>query len=128
MSARAETVGLDIPGYMRRLGEQGRAAARRVSSAETGAKNAALVAIADAILANRKQLAAENTRDLEAGRAHGLDAALLDRLELTDARIDAMAEGLRQIAALPDPVGEVTRMWRRPNGLLIGKPKRTLPP
>ena len=62
----------------------------------------------------------ENARDLESGRANGLDEALLDRLELTDARIAAMSEGLRQIAALPDPVGEITDMAYRPSGIQVG--------
>ena len=121
MSARAETVGLDIPGYMRKLGEQARAAARQMNAAETGAKNAALIAIAEAILAKRQHLSAENARDLEAGNAKGLEAALLDRLELTDARIDAMAEGLRQIATLPDPVGGISDLVYRPSGIQVGK-------
>ncbi len=121
MNARADTIGLDIPRYMRNLGEQARAAGRRMNAAHSGDKNAALAAIAEAILANRQQLAAENALDLEAGRAQGLDAALLDRLELTDARIDAMAEGLRQIAALQDPVGEITNLAYRPSGIQVGK-------
>ena len=112
---------LDVPAYMRGLGEQARAAARLMGAAETGAKNRALNAIADAILADRAQLAAENCKDLEGGRQRGLDAALLDRLELTDARIDAMAEGLREIAALADPVGSITDLNYRPSGIQVGR-------
>ena len=99
---------LDVPAYMRGLGETAREAARLLARAETAAKNTALLAIADAIVAERERLAAQNHKDLEAGKQRGLDAALLDRLELSDARIDSMAEGLRQIAALPDPVGAIS--------------------
>lgn len=111
----------DVPAYMQELGRQARAAARLMSRAESGAKNAALLAIADTILANREQLRSENRKDLEAGRQHGLDAALLDRLELTDARIDSMAEGLHQIAALADPVGAISDLDYRPSGIQVGR-------
>jgi glutamate-5-semialdehyde dehydrogenase len=111
----------DVPGYMRELGRQARAAARELGRADTGAKNAALHAIADAILADRAGLKAENQKDLEAGRQHGLDSALLDRLELSDAGIAAMAEGLRQIAALPDPVGAVNGLDYQPSGIQVGR-------
>ncbi len=121
MNARADTVGLDIPNYMRSLGEQAKAASKQMSEAESGAKNAALMAVAEALLNNRQQLSAENARDLESGRSNGLDAALLDRLELTDARIDAMAEGLRQIAGLQDPVGEISNLSYQPSGIQVGK-------
>ncbi len=106
---------------MLELGQKARAAARLVSRAESGAKNAALEAIAAAILADRARLKGENQKDLEAGRQHGLDAALLDRLELTDARIEAMAEGLRQIAALADPVGAISDLDYRPSGIQVGR-------
>ena len=121
MNARADTVGLDIPNYMRSLGEQAKAASKQMSEAESGAKNAALMAVAEALLNNRQQLSAENARDLESGRSNGLDVALLDRLELTDARIDAMAEGLRQIAGLQDPVGEISNLSYQPSGIQVGK-------
>jgi glutamate-5-semialdehyde dehydrogenase len=121
MSAKADSLDFDIPAYMQKVGEQARAAARAVAAADTGAKNAALNAIAVAIEAAAATLAAENRNDLEAGRARGLDAALLDRLELTPARISAMAEGLRQIAALPDPVGEISDLKYRPSGIQVGR-------
>jgi glutamate-5-semialdehyde dehydrogenase len=121
MNARADTVGMDIPDYMRTLGEQAKAASKQMSEAESGAKNAALMAIAEAILNNRQQLSTENALDLESGRSHGLDSALLDRLELTDARIDSMAEGLRQIAGLHDPVGEISNLAYQPSGIQVGK-------
>ncbi len=112
---------MDIQQYMQTVGQQARAASREVARAGTNAKNAALEAIADALLARRAELLAENARDLEAGRANGLDAALLDRLELNDERIEGMAEGLRQIAALPDPVGEISDLNYRPSGIQVGK-------
>ncbi|HHJ16760.1 MAG TPA: glutamate-5-semialdehyde dehydrogenase [Gammaproteobacteria bacterium] len=121
MSKSAESMDFDVPAYMQELGRQARAAARLMSRAESGAKNAALLAIADTILANREQLRSENRKDLEAGRQHGLDAALLDRLELTDARIDSMAEGLHQIAALADPVGAISDLDYRPSGIQVGR-------
>ena len=112
---------LDVRAYMRGLGETAREASRLLGRAETAAKNAALLAIADAIVAERERLVAENRKDLEAGRQRGLDAALLDRLELSDARIDSMAEGLRQIAALPDPVGAISGLDYRPSGIQVGR-------
>jgi len=111
----------DAAGYMLELGRRARAAARDMARAETAAKNAALHAIADAILADQARLQAENQKDLEAGRRGGLDAALLDRLELTGARIRSMAEGLRQIAALPDPVGAISDLDYRPSGIQVGR-------
>jgi len=106
---------------MRGVGQRARAAARALARAGTGAKNAALLATGRALEAARQTLRQANMRDLEGGRARGLDAALLDRLELTDLRIDAMAEGLRQIAVLPDPVGEVTDLKYRPSGIQVGR-------
>ena len=121
MSDTAQSMKLDAPAYMRGLGETAREAARLLARAETAAKNAALLAIADIIVAERDRLAAQNRKDLEAGRQRGLDAALLDRLELSDARIDSMAEGLRQIAALPDPVGAISGLDYRPSGIQVGR-------
>ena len=111
----------DVAAYMQGLGQRARAASREMAKAGTAAKNAALEAIAAAIEAGSETLKAENARDLEAGRAHGLDDALLDRLELNDARIAAMAEGLREIALLPDPVGEISDMHYRPSGIQVGR-------
>lgn len=111
----------DIDSYMTMLGSQARAAARELARATTAQKNAALIAIADAIDQRREQLMTANHQDLEAGRAKGLDSAMLDRLELTSARIDNMLEGLRQVAALADPVGEVTDLRFRPSGIQVGK-------
>ena len=121
MSAEAETLHLDIPEYMHAVGVRARAAAREIARAGTGKKDAALIAIAAAIEAGAGDLKAENDKDLAAGKQHGLDAALLDRLELTDARIAAMAEGLREIALLPDPVGSISNMNYRPSGIQVGR-------
>ena len=120
MSAKAEAV-IDIAEYMQSVGRQARSAARAIGRARTGMKNAALLAIAAAIEDATETLKAENRRDLDAGRRHGLDAALLDRLELDDARIAAMAVGLREIAALPDPVGSISNLNYRPSGIQVGR-------
>jgi glutamate-5-semialdehyde dehydrogenase len=106
---------------MAEVGVRARAAARAMARAETAAKDAALTAIAAELDAGRDALGQANAADLEAGAAKGLDAALLDRLELTPGRIDAMIEGLHQIAALPDPVGAITDLNYRPSGIQVGR-------
>jgi glutamate-5-semialdehyde dehydrogenase len=111
----------DIDVYMRELGQRARTASRRLAAATTAEKNNALHAIADDLQQQRAQLMAENQQDLEAGADKGLEAALLDRLALTDARIDSMIEGLRQIAALPDPIGQIFDMNYRPSGIQVGR-------
>ena len=112
---------MDIKLYMQQLGQQARAASRVVAATTTDIKNAALLAIAEALDANRQQVLAANAIDLKNGRTNGLDAALLDRLELNDARIDAMVEGLHQVAELPDPIGQITDLTTRPSGIELGK-------
>ncbi|HHJ39124.1 MAG: gamma-glutamyl-phosphate reductase [Methylothermaceae bacteria B42] len=111
----------DIQNYMTAVGEKAKRASRAMDRAETGHKDQALLAIADQIESGRDRIKAENAKDLAAGKARGLSAAMLDRLELTDSRIDAMAEGLRQIAALADPVGQVSDLNYRPSGIQVGK-------
>jgi glutamate-5-semialdehyde dehydrogenase len=111
----------DVTAYMQEVGKKARRAAKEISRADTGLKNKALLAIADAIMADEARLVAENEKDLSAGREKGLDAALLDRLELNAERIACMAEGLRQMANLPDPVGEITNRSYRPSGIEVGK-------
>ncbi len=96
----------DIEQYMLELGAQARTASWEIGKASTAAKNSALTAIADAVDASREDLLAANRLDLQAGTDKGLADALMDRLELTPARIGAMIDGLHQVAALPDPVGE----------------------
>ena len=112
---------LDIKGYMQALGEQARAASRKMANANAAEKSAALHAMANAIRNDATHIKAENKKDMEAGVASHLSDALLDRLQLTDARIEAMATGLQQIAELADPIGEITDMKFRPSGLQIGK-------
>ena len=121
MNAKAETLQIDIPKYVQAVGKRARAAAREIARADTGKKDAALTAIATAIEAGAGELKAENEKDLAAGKQHGLDTALLDRLELNDARIAAMAEGLREMALLPDPVGSISEMNHRPSGIQVGR-------
>lgn len=111
----------DISAYMLNLGKQARAASRYMARANTGTKNAALLAIADEIAQARGSILEANQRDLQKAQANKLDAALLDRLELNDARINAMIEGLRQVASLPDPCGEITDLSFRPSGIQVGK-------
>jgi len=111
----------DVTAYMTELGQRARTASRALAAADTHAKNAALNAIADDLESSRKALITENAKDLKAGKEKGLDEALLDRLELNDARIDGMIEGLRQIAALPDPIGEIFDMTYRPSGIQVGR-------
>lgn len=111
----------DIKEYMQRVGQQARAASRQVARAASGAKNRALLATADALEQRMGELLEANGKDMAAGREHGLDAALLDRLELNEERVRGMAEGLRQIAALPDPVGEIDDLKYRPSGIQVGK-------
>ncbi len=111
----------DVEAYMRQVGERARDASRRLARAETATKNHALLAVATDIDQRRSALMEANRLDLEAGAAKGLEAALLDRLELTAGRIDAMIEGLRQIAALADPVGAITDLNYRPSGIQVGR-------
>ncbi|TDT37848.1 glutamate-5-semialdehyde dehydrogenase [Halospina denitrificans] len=106
---------------MRELGQRAREAGRSMARATTSARNEALLATARALDASRDNLRERNELDLEAGRERGLDAAMLDRLELTPGRIDAMIEGLRQVATLADPVGVISDMQYRPSGIQVGR-------
>ncbi|MDX1634758.1 MAG: glutamate-5-semialdehyde dehydrogenase [Marinobacter sp.] len=112
---------MDIAEYMVEVGRQARQAATVVARSTTQTRNAALLAMADALDASREELTLANGRDLEKGRENGLEPAMLDRLELTPARVDAMIEGLRQVASLADPIGEITGMTYRPSGIQVGK-------
>jgi len=112
---------MDIAAYMAEVGQQARAAATQVARSTTAVRNQALLATAEALDAARSELAMANNKDLEKGRENGLDTAMLDRLELTPQRIDTMIEGLRQVASLPDPIGEITDMTYRPSGIQVGK-------
>jgi glutamate-5-semialdehyde dehydrogenase len=112
---------VDINEYMKTLGLQARKAGREMSRTESGKKNLALLEIAKALENSHELLIAENRKDLDAGKKNGLDAALLDRLELKASGIQAMVEGLKQVAALPDPVGEITDLSYRPSGIQVGQ-------
>ncbi|MFZ2161725.1 MAG: glutamate-5-semialdehyde dehydrogenase [Sideroxyarcus sp.] len=111
----------NIKQYMQQVGQQARSAARKMAQADTNAKNHALENIATAILLASTKLIAENAKDVAAAKAAGLDPASVDRLTLTEKTIKSMAEGLRQIAALPDPIGEISDMKYRPSGIQVGK-------
>jgi len=112
---------VDIKEYMKTLGRQARKAGREISRTESGKKNLALLKIAEALENSRELLIAENRKDLEAAKKNGLDAASLDRLELKPSGIQTMVEGLRQVAALPDPVGEISDLSYRPSGIQVGQ-------
>jgi len=112
---------MDVKAYMHNLGQQARAASRAMAKADTNAKNKALTVMAQAIQRDSAKLVAANAKDLAAAKAAGLDAAMLDRLTLTEKGVAGMAEGLLQIAALPDPVGEITDLNYRPSGIQVGK-------
>ena len=111
----------NVKDYMQSLGRQARAASRAMALADTNAKNRALENIATAILLDSARLLAANAKDVAAAQADGLDAASIDRLTLTEKTIKGMAEGLRQIAALPDPIGEISDLKFRPSGIQVGK-------
>ncbi|MDI3507845.1 MAG: glutamate-5-semialdehyde dehydrogenase [Clostridiales bacterium] len=103
------------------IGKRARQAAYPLANASTAIKNQALDAMADALESNKDRILSANTEDLKYAEARGIGTAMLDRLSLNDKRITQMADGLRMVRDLPDPVGEVLSMWKRPNGLLIGQ-------
>ena len=112
---------MDIKTYMQEMGQRARAASRTMARADCGTKNTALQNIAETLLGERGKLMDANAIDLESGQKTGLDSALLDRLELTDKRIDAMVDGLHQVAALADPIGEITGLRTQPSGIQVGR-------
>ena len=111
----------DIKSYMLEVGRRARAASREVARADTARKNRALTATAKAIRRDAKKLLAANAEDVKSARATGKDAAFVDRLTLTEKSIEAMAEGLEQVAKLPDPVGEISELKEQPSGIKVGK-------
>jgi glutamate-5-semialdehyde dehydrogenase len=111
----------EIALYMREKGRRARTASRAMARADTGTKNACLFALADLIIAESAEILAANAKDMRAGKNANLDAALLDRLELNTGRINAMADGVRQVAGLPDPIGEMMEMRLRPSGIQVGR-------
>ena len=119
--AKAKTDDQTVVAYMRDKGQRARKAARDMAKADTGTKNACLFALAQILLDESKTILEANVQDMRDGRAAKLDAALLDRLELNEDRIAAMADGVKQVANLPDPVGEITDLKLRPSGIQVGK-------
>jgi glutamate-5-semialdehyde dehydrogenase len=112
---------MDIKSYMHNVGVEARNASRAMAKAETNTKNLALTTIAKAILREKDALLAANQQDLAVAKVAGMEAAMLDRLTITEKSIATMAEGLQQIASLADPIGEVSDMKYRPSGIQIGK-------
>ena len=111
----------DVKEYMQQVGQQARQASRLLAAANTGAKNDALLCIYDKLKQAKPEILAANKIDMQNGHDNNLDAALLDRLELTDDRFEGMLQGLKDVSALPDPIGEVTDMTYRPSGIQLGK-------
>ena len=111
----------DIKAYMRQVGQQARAASRLMAQADTAVKNRALEKIAAALLSNTGQLIAANAQDIAAAHLNKLDEAQIDRLMMTEKIVRDMAEGLLQVAALPDPIGEMSDLKYRPSGIQVGK-------
>jgi glutamate-5-semialdehyde dehydrogenase len=112
---------MDIKHYMQQLGHNARSASRQIARADTSTKNSALLAMAAAIRREQDALLAANGRDVDNARAAGMDEAMLDRLILSEKAVATMAEGLEQIAALPDPIGEITDLKYRPSGIQVGR-------
>jgi glutamate-5-semialdehyde dehydrogenase len=111
----------DLKSQMEALGQAARAAAEKLALAAPESKDRALFAAAEALRGSKDAILAANARDMAGGRAKGLSAALLDRLELNPERIEAMASGLEAIAGFPDPIGKTLAAWERPNGLKIAQ-------
>ena len=112
---------MDIQNYMTDIGRAARKASRAMAKADTAAKNRALQLIAAGIRRDAALLTAANQKDLDVARANGLAAAMVDRLTLSEKAIATMAEGLEQIASLPDPIGEISELRRRPSGISVGR-------
>ena len=111
----------DLQAVIAHMGALARAASAPMAAAPTLAKNTALRALARRLRTERAALHEANARDLDAARAAGLAAPLLDRLRLTDAAIETVAQGCEQIAAMPDPIGEITHLRQRPSGISVGQ-------
>ena len=103
------------------MGKAAKEASRVLRKTDRAAKDAALLLMADRLLERKEDIRRENKKDLALARDMGLTTAMMDRLTLDDKTLKSMADGLREVAGLPDPVGEVTGMWKRPNGLMVGK-------
>jgi len=114
-------VSMDIKSYIAEKGKKAREGARRLATLSTRIKDNALLSMADALEREAERLRLENQKDIDAAKKKSLSPALIDRLTLNEKRIREMAKGLRDVAGLPDPVGEITRMWQRPNGMQVGR-------
>ncbi|HOD36006.1 MAG TPA: glutamate-5-semialdehyde dehydrogenase [Syntrophales bacterium] len=112
---------MDIRETVLEMAKNARAASHRLSGLSSSDKDGVLLELADQLMPHADYLLEENEKDVEYARRQGLSKAMLDRLTLDEAKIDEMAKGLREVAALPDPVGKITSMWRRPNGLMVGR-------
>ncbi|HET97464.1 MAG TPA: glutamate-5-semialdehyde dehydrogenase [Desulfurivibrio alkaliphilus] len=112
---------MSMEAEIRALAQETRRASRQVANLPTTVKDRVLAAMAEALLVRKEFIQAENEKDLAAGRQKGLSAAMLDRLALSDKVIDSMVTGLKEVAALPDPVGEISEMVRRPSGIMVGR-------
>ena len=112
---------MDIKSYIAEKGKKAREGARRLATLSTRTKDNALLSMADALEREAERLRLENQKDIDAAKKKSLSPALIDRLTLNEKRIREMAKGLKDVAGLPDPVGEITRMWQRPNGMQVGR-------
>ncbi len=112
---------MDLKEYVMKKALEAREGFRAVAKASSDQKNTALLKMADALIKRSSELQRANKKDITAAKKKGLSSALIDRLTLNKKRIEEMAQGLRDIAALPDPVGEITKMWKRPNGMMVGR-------
>ncbi len=112
---------MDMKTYVLAKAKEARDGARSLAKASTGKKNAALIRMADGIQKREKELLKENAKDIVFAQKKGLSKAMIDRLTLNSKRISEMAQGLREVAALSDPAGEIVRMWERPNGMRVGR-------
>lgn len=112
---------MDLAKVIKDMATEAKEAARPLGSLSRGVKDQVLLRMAELLKERQAEIQAENARDVDKAKAEGHTAAFIDRLTLSDKVMDAMVKGLREVAALPDPVGEITRMWRRPNGLLVGR-------
>jgi glutamate-5-semialdehyde dehydrogenase len=112
---------MNVEQYMREVGQRARAASSLIAKAETSVKNSALLAIADALLAAKKDILAANVMDMDAGHKRGLEPALLDRLAISEQSFALMVEGLKQVAGLADPVGSISDMRYLPSGIQVGR-------
>lgn len=112
---------MDIKSFVLKKAREAKDGARAVAKASSEQKNNTLIKMAGSLKKKAGELQGANRKDIEAAKKKGLPSAMIDRLTLTEKRIDEMAQGLIEIAALPDPVGEITKMWQRPNGMMVGK-------